>query len=225
MRFQGLLFDLDGTLVDSHAEICAALAQALATLKFSVPQSRVEQLVDGSSLEVIWDALSADPLTAPGPDVDFTLLTQRYREHYMRDLGHASALYPGVIPLLDALANEAHKPRCAVVSNKQTASVVPLLARLGIHSYFEQALGCGGTSIAAKPAPDLLLSAANLMQCEPARCAMIGDTSLDVLAGKRAGMFTIALSHGMGTRQSLVDAGADCVCEDFPQLAKLLLST
>jgi HAD superfamily hydrolase (TIGR01509 family) len=224
MRFEALLFDLDGTLVDSHGEICTALAAALLELKLTVERTRVEQLVDGSSLEVIWEALCSDPRTAPGPELDFTRFTLSYREHYMRDLGHQTALYPGVESLLRALSQAQTRPRCAVVSNKQSASVQPLLARLGIAAFFDLALGCGGTSVAAKPAPDLLLSALQTLGCAPERSAMIGDTSLDILAGKRAGMITIALSHGMGTHASLVEAGADYVCDDFAQLARLLLS-
>lgn len=224
MRFEALLFDLDGTLVDSHGEICSALANALVELQFTVERARVEQLVDGSSLEAIWDALCQDPRTAPVAGVDFERFTLSYREHYMRDLGHQTPLYPGVESLLSALAEAQPRPRCAVVSNKQSASVAPLLARLGIAAFFDLALGCGGTSIAAKPAPDLLLNALQTLACAPARSAMIGDTSLDILAGKRAGMCTIALSHGMGSRASLIEAGADYVCDDFSQLTQLLLS-
>lgn len=224
MRFDLLLFDLDGTLVDSHREICLSLELALQDLGLDLGMARVEQLVNGTPLEVIWQEVLRVDLAGERPyDVaKYQRFAAAYRLHYMRDLGHATAIFPEVYETLQRL--HAHVPRgqCAVVSNKSSASVAPLLQRFGIAPFFDLALGCGGTSTPAKPAPDLLLEAARLLGHAPSRCAMIGDTTFDVEAGKRAGMTTFAVSHGMSTRAQLIDAGADFVLSDFRALCSTL---
>lgn len=227
MRHALLLFDLDGTLLDSHHEICLSIEQALSDQGLNLGMARVRELVDGTPLEVIWQEVLRVDLggSQPHDELAYQRFATAYRSHYMRDLGHATAMFPEVYETLLRIA--AHEPRtlCAVVSNKSEATVTPLLERFGIDRFFDLALGCGGTTIPAKPAPDLLLTAARQLDCAPSACAMIGDTVLDVLAGKRAGMTTYAVSHGMGTRGQLIDAGADYVLDDFRMLCAALFDS
>jgi len=224
MRFGLLLFDLDGTLLDSHHEICLSLELALKDVGLHLGMPRVRQLVDGTPLEVIWQKVLRVDLggrRAHDPE-EFLRFATSYRTHYLRDLGHATAIYPQVYETLARI--EAHRPHtpCAIVSNKSPATVTPLLARFNIAHFFQLALGCGGTRIPAKPAPDLLLEAARQLGQRASACAMIGDTCLDVEAGKRAGMTTFAISHGMGDRGQLIEAGADFVLADFRALCAAL---
>jgi phosphoglycolate phosphatase len=227
MRHALLLFDLDGTLLDSHHEICLSIELALQEQGLDLGMSRVRELVDGTPLEVIWQEVLRVDLgaTRAHDEQEYQRFASAYRSHYMRDLGHATAIFPEVYETL--LRIEAHLPRtpCAVVSNKSSATVGPLLERFGIAHFFDLALGCGGTDIPAKPAPDLLLEAARQLGHVPTACAMIGDTVFDVEAGKRAGMTTFAVSHGMGTRGQLIEAGADFVLADFRSLADALFDT
>jgi phosphoglycolate phosphatase len=224
MPVSALLFDLDGTLVDSHHEICLALDRALRDVGWSLGFAQVEALVDGSPLEVIWETLHPDPSVRPA-ESEYRRFAQAYRDHYMRDLGHASALYPNVIDTLLSLQAAHPALRFAVVSNKSAGSVTPLLRAMGIAQYFVLMLGCGGTTIAPKPAPDLLLAAAHELQSEIIHCAMIGDTVLDIRAGKRAGMRTVGMSYGMGGRPALEAEGADHVLDTFADLARILRET
>jgi HAD superfamily hydrolase (TIGR01509 family) len=219
VRFAALLFDLDGTLVDSHHEICLALARALADLGVALPFHNIERMVDGSPLEVVWERVQAlEPLSA-----DYGLFATSYREHYMRDIGHATSLFPGVVETLTMLRTAHPTLHFAVVSNKSAQSVRPLLEKLQIDEHFAYTMGCGGTDIPPKPDPHLLLQAARELACEPGRCAMVGDTPFDVLAGKRAGMTTIAISHGMAEAHELAHAGADHLIHAFSELGQLLL--
>lgn len=224
MRHDLLLFDLDGTLLDSHHEICLSLELALREQGLDLGMPRVQQLVDGTPLEVIWqEVLRVDLRGERAHDQqEYLRFAAAYRHHYMRDLGHATAIYPEVYETLARV--HAHRPYtpCAVVSNKSSSTVAPLLERFGIAPFFELALGCGGTDIPAKPAPDLLLEAARRLGRRADACAMIGDTSFDVEAGRRAGMTTFAVSHGMGTRGQLIEAGADFVLADFRALCAVL---
>ncbi len=143
----------------------------------------------------------------------------------MRELRHATVFFPGVLDTLTYLRRGRPELALSVVSNKNAASVTPLLEVMGIAHLFDLALGCGGTALSPKPAPDLLLSAARQLGCEVARCAMIGDTALDVRAGKSAGMHTIGLSYGMGTRAQLEAEGALHILEGFDELRRVILET
>lgn len=220
MRFRALLFDLDGTLVDSHGEICLALDKALRELGHVLPREAVHALVDGAPLEIIWDKLHRG-VTLP-PDTEFARFVAAYRAHYMLDLGHATTLFPQVEETLTVLRTRRPDVRMAVVSNKGALTVGPLLAKMAIAPFFELALGAGGTPLAAKPEPDLLLHAMRELACAPHECVMIGDTIMDIEAGRRAGVTTIALSHGMGPRAQLLEAGADHVIDGFSELPALL---
>jgi phosphoglycolate phosphatase len=227
MRHAMLLFDLDGTLLDSHHEICLSLELALQEQGLDLGMARVRELVDGTPLETIWQEVLRVDLAAARPhnEQEYQRFASAYRRFYMRDLGHATSIFPEVYETL--LRIETHQPHtpCAVVSNKSAATVTPLLERFGIARFFELALGCGGTNIPAKPAPDLLLAAAQQLGHAPAACAMVGDTVFDVEAGKRAGMTTFAVSHGMGTRGQLIEAGADFVLADFRSLCDVLFDS
>jgi phosphoglycolate phosphatase len=220
VRFAALLFDLDGTLIDSHREICLALARAVGDSGFSHSFAEVERLVDGSPLEVIWGKLCGAAEVPLGDD--YRAFAGAYRSHYMRDLGHASALFPGVRDTLFALRERLIPARFSVVSNKSAPSVQPLLARFEIDACFELALGSGGTPIPPKPSPALLLHAAERLGAAPSACVMVGDTEFDVEAGRRAGMRTVAITHGMASRAELERARPDHMIDSFAQLVELL---
>lgn len=223
MRFGALLFDLDGTLVDSHHEICLALDKALVEVGFALDFARVAQLVDGSPLDAIWEQLQ-DERVSQSKAAEYERFAQAYRQHYMRDLGQSSALFPDVRGTLEDLRAMLAPAGFSIVSNKSAASVLPLLVRFGIDHCFDLALGCGGTQIQPKPHPELLLHAASRLGIAPARCLMVGDTALDIEAGKRAGMSTVAVTHGMASREQLLAAGADHLIDSFADLRAIALA-
>jgi phosphoglycolate phosphatase len=217
VRYAAILFDLDGTLVDSHREISLALQQALADIGVPLPYHEVGPMVDGRTLEHIWEVHVAHRLAGKH---DFSRFVQAYRAHYMTDLGHATALFPQALDVLTQLRSHPARPKLAVVSNKATASVPALLARFDLCPYFDLMIGAGGTTFAPKPAPDLLLHAADVLGVPTGQCVMVGDTALDVQAGRDAGMDTIAFTHGMGSAEELSDANS--VIPGFHALLPLL---
>jgi phosphoglycolate phosphatase len=219
VQFQALLFDLDGTLVESHNEICLALECALVDRGVSLPIPSIARMVDGSPLEVVWERVLAEQRLEAAFD-DFA---HGYRTHYMRDIGHRTTIFPGVVDTLHRLRAARPDLQFAVVSNKSAQSVLPLLERLDIHAHFAFTIGCGGSAMPPKPEPALLLHAARELGCTPEHCVMVGDTPFDVIAGKRAGMTTIAISHGMAGARELETAGADHLIGSFPELADIVL--
>lgn len=211
------LFDLDGTLVDSHREIAIALQRAFVDTGLPYDLAQVERMVDGSSLEVIWQRIGR----APGPQ--YEAFAAAYRSYYLRDIGEHCAVFEGVVATLSRLRRAQPSRSMAVVSNKAAPTVQPLLDALQLSDFFDLAHGRGGTNIAAKPDPELLLRTAQSLQCDPRQCVMVGDTVFDIQAGQRAGMATVAVSYTVQGRDTLLEARPDFLVHRFEQLASVLL--
>ncbi len=207
--FDAILFDLDGTLADTAADISLALRRAFEDLAIATVRP-VDSLVDGSPLEEIFAA------AAPGADPGlFDRFVSRYRAHYQGG-GHAKTrLYPGVADTLEALALLRPRLRLAVATSKRAEAARGLCLHVGIAGYFDVIDGSGGSAVRHKPAPDLLLRVCGALDVHPSRALMVGDTARDVLAGRAAGMRTAAVLYGIGSRDALLAAGPDHVFEDL----------
>lgn len=207
--FDAILFDLDGTLADTAADISLALRRAFEDLAIATVRP-VDSLVDGSPLEEIFAA------AAPGADPGlFDRFVSRYRAHYQGG-GHAKTrLYPGVADTLEALALLRPRVRLAVATSKRAEAARGLCLHVGIAGYFDVIDGSGGSAVRHKPAPDLLLRVCGALDVHPSRALMVGDTARDVLAGRAAGMRTAAVLYGIGSRDALLAAGPDHVFEDL----------
>lgn len=217
-RFDAIVFDLDGTLADSAADISLALRRAFEDLEIRVVKP-IESLVDGSPLEEIF------AVAAPGADhLLFDRFVSRYRAHY-HATGHSQTrLYPGVIETLEALSMLAPRPRLAIATAKRPEAARGLAAATGIAGYFDVIDGSGGTAMRHKPAPDLLLSVSRALDVDPTRSLMIGDTARDILAGRAAGMRTAAVLYGLGSREDLSAAAPDHTFEDIEDVLSLVSS-
>jgi len=214
-----ILFDLDGTLVDSAADIRHALAEAFGALGMDLGE-RLGELVDGSSLEGIFEREVPD-----GSAERLARFVAVYRASYARDLTGRTRLYPGVRDLLERLASDHAKTPLAVATSKPSTTARAILDALGVGHRFAVVRGTGGTDVPEKPAPDLLLAVAREAGGDPARSVMIGDTPRDVHAGRRAGMRTIAVTWGMATRAELVAAEPHHIIERVEDLLGALGAT
>jgi 2-phosphoglycolate phosphatase len=208
-----LLFDLDGTLIDSRhdiAEACnAALnAHGLASLSFGAIMSMVG---DGARVLVT----RAFGLTAGDPQIDDALAT--YNALYLASPCVRTALLPGVRGVLDVCAG-ARLP-CAIVTNKPRDVSLLVVAALGIASSFQAIHGGGDGPL--KPAPDGVLDVATRLGVDASRAWMIGDGPQDIGAGKAAGCFTVGVP-GIAERERLVASAPDLLCESMTELAAVL---
>ena len=217
-RFDAIVFDLDGTLADSAADISLALRRAFADLEIHVSKP-IESLVDGSPLEEIF------AVAAPGADHSlFDRFVSRYRAHYLATGHSQTRLYPGVIETLEALDLLAPRPRLAIATSKRPETARGLCLATGIARYFDLIEGSGGSAMRHKPAPDLLLSVATALDVSPSRSLMVGDTARDILAGRAAGMCTAAVLYGLGSREDLTSAAPDHTLEDIEDVLTLVAS-
>lgn len=189
MRCAALLFDLDGTLVDSLLDLRDGLNQVLSKMgrRELTPEEVRLMIGDGSR------ALVGRALSATGALKDAEEAYQRFMQIYQAGLSHLTRLYPGVVETLRTLRGEG--ARLAICTNKPQAATVALLQQLGIDGYFEVVL-CGDIVPFRKPDPRHLLLALEQLRAKPHESVMIGDNENDYAAACGAGLPVILMRYG-----------------------------
>lgn len=201
---EAVLFDLDGTLIDSVPDIHAATNALLAIHGYpALPLDAVRDMVgDGVS------PLVARAFAAHGERLDADAQAARVAEMmpiYARHLTGLTQIMPGAHRLLETLAGAGVK--LAVVSNKPHAFVEEIVAHYGFAGHLGAVEGARD-GIAKKPAPDMLISALRTLGVSPQHAAIVGDGPADALAGRAAGTAVVLLEAGYGTRPKRIEADA-----------------
>jgi len=213
MKICGVLFDLDGTLVDSLEDLTDAVNHMLATFgKPELATDAVRRMVGKGARHLVQQALSADPAA----DIERGL--QLFLEFNAGHIADKSRLYPGAREMLDKLA--AAGIRMAIVSNKNEAMSRLILQALDAEGYFSVISG-GDSCAEMKPSPLPLLQAMEQLGTTPGTTVMVGDSINDIQAGRRAGITTIGCSWGFGYPEELVDA--TLIAASCPELEPLLV--
>ncbi len=184
-RYDAVLIDLDGTLVDTLSEIAAAANALLRDAGRPPVDERTVAGAVGEGASVLVGKLLGTDDVEPWMPV--------YMTHYRRINGTRATLYPNVVEGLDAM--RAAKLAIACVTNKPRELVAPLFAYLGIADRFDCLVG-GGDTVRKKPRPDPLLLACERLGVAPARCVMIGDSKNDALAAGAAGIVSLTVPYG-----------------------------
>lgn len=184
-----VLFDLDGTLVDTAPDLAAALNRVRAERGLDpVPLAQLRPHASHGSRGLIGAGMGV----VPG-DPAYVPLRDAFLAQYEAALCVESVPFAQVEALLAAI--EARALAWGVVTNKALRFTSPLLARLGLEAR-AKALVCGDTTPFAKPHPAPLVEAARRLGVAPARCVYVGDAERDVIAGTAAGMRTIVARYG-----------------------------
>jgi phosphoglycolate phosphatase len=217
MSYQCLLFDLDGTLVDSRADLTKSVNLMLAELQRApLPAGQVLTYIGEGVRLLVERSLRATAEVAP-TTLELDHAVEVFRRHYRVHLLDQTYIYPEVEA---TLARLAHLP-LAIVTNKPYDFTLALLDGIGLRAQFKVILG-GDSLPERKPSPLMLLEAARRCGVEPAQCLMIGDSRVDVAAGQAAGMKTCGYVAGFRGRTELVEAGVDFVIERFSELCMLV---
>lgn len=210
-----VVFDVDGTLLDSQHLIVAAMAEAFAASGQPLPARESVLGVVGLSLH---EAMAA--LAPHLPEAETRRLAANYRDSFVaqRETGGEAAhapLYPGA---LDALGRLAAAPDTVlgVATGKARRGLDHLFACYPIGHLF--ATTQTADAHPSKPHPSMVLAALAETGTAPARAAMVGDTEFDIAMGRAAGVATIGVAWGYHPRERLVAAGADVVIDDFADL-------
>lgn len=209
--FSAVLFDLDGTLVDSASDIAAAVNRMLAEEGLEQVDEALVRSWIGEGTPVLLETA----LGHVGSRRSAQALLPRFMVHYGDCLLHSPRLYPGVAETLAELG--ARGVPMAVCTNKPERFVGPLLEHIGIAGRFAGVVGAG-TLPERKPHPRPLLHLAEQMELEPGRCLMVGDSQTDFLAAQAAGMPAVLVSYGYARGFDLHAAGALAVIDRFPDL-------
>ena len=216
-----ILFDLDGTLIDSAPDLADAVNATMERLgRKTYDESTVRGWVGNGATVLVKRALSGSR------EIDENLLDDVvketlaiFMEAYRERICERTVLYPGVPGTLEALRDAGC--RMAVVTNKPSPFVGPILEKLGIASLFDLILG-GEDLPRKKPDPLPLLTACERMGATVDRAVMVGDSSNDILAAKGAGMQSIGVTYGYNYGEEITVCGPDAVVERFDELPRLL---
>jgi phosphoglycolate phosphatase len=210
---QLILFDLDGTLVDSATDIANAFNYSIG-LHGIPPVSRAEiEAMLGEGMTLIMKKF--DELKELG--VDPGAVRTHFREHYLAHIAVYSAPYPGVEDTLQRLRNF----KKAVLSNKLEVFTVKTLKQLRLLHYFDLVVG-GDSGPERKPSPQAILSVLSKLGVPADETLMVGDTAYDIEAGRGAGVKTAAVTYGYGS-SGFAD-GADFTMDTFPELIDIVTS-
>jgi phosphoglycolate phosphatase len=213
---RAVLFDLDGTLVDSVPDIAIAVDGMLAEFgRAPAGEAQVRGWVGNGGRMLVRRALAGDAAGVPDEDPLLPRAMDVFFDHYTRSNGTASRLYPGVREALDAL--RARGLPLATVTNKPARFVAPLYERLGILSHFAELVG-GDTLPVRKPDPAPLLLACARLAVEPRAALMIGDSRNDIEAARAAGCPVVAVDYGYNYGRPIAEAGPDRVLSDLRSL-------
>ncbi len=216
-----LLFDLDGTLVDSAPDLALALNRTLNCLnKEAFDERTIRHWVGTGAKVLIERALSASPSNSE--PLDKALVQDAlalFIEHYQQCLCIESALYDDVKAGLLTLQKAGF--RLAIITNKAEAFITPILMGLGIGGLFEILIG-GDTLAEKKPHPAPLNYALQQLNVSAEQCLMIGDSKNDILAAKAANITSVGLTYGYNYGEDISDYQPDFCFDSFSELLAAL---
>jgi phosphoglycolate phosphatase len=210
--FDLLIFDLDGTLVDSKKDISTAVNLMLEELGF--PKRDPELIygfIGGGVHKLVLSSMPegrADMLDR-GVDIFWAL----YKEHVL----DTTTTFPGVYKMLEVLSPVR---RMAIATNKPYSHTHMILQGLDIDRYFASIQGWK-MGIPVKPDPELVVRALAESGVDSGRAVMIGDGSNDVLAARAAGVRTCAVGYGYGNKERLMELTPDFFAESVGDIVKL----
>ncbi len=211
-----VVFDLDGTLIDSAPDLGGALNDVLGELgRLPVPLAEVRTMVGEGALAMLRAGLEA---TGGTEGIDLNGLRPRFLELYSKQLARQTCLYPQAKETLNTL--ESQGCRLSVCTNKPEGLAREVLAEMGILDRFASLVG-GDTLSVRKPDPEVLLHAVVGAGGDMKNAVMVGDSSTDVVTARNAGIPVIAVSFGY-TRIPPGDLGANVLVDGLGEISGVL---
>ena len=212
-----VMFDLDGTLVDSVPDLATAIDQMLHHLdRPAAGEEKVRIWVGNGAATLVKRALADSMNTSDIDRIPADIYEEGFRHfmiQYHKVNGDKSTLYPGVIEILSKLA--ADECVLAIVTNKPGRFTEQLLDKLGIH--FNYVIS-GDTLENKKPEPDQLIYCMQEANCSASETVMIGDSKSDVIAARAVNVPVICVSYGYNHGESIHDASPDAVIDSLIEL-------
>ena len=216
-----IIYDLDGTLIDSRRDIAEAVNGTLE--EFGLPLltlDEVSSFVGSGVRNLMTQALEACSLllnkregACALPAVDRTIKV--FRRLYAEHLLDHTCLYPWVPGVLERFKDRMQ----AVVTNKPEDLSRTILKGLGVDRYFCELVG-GDAGFPKKPVPEPLLEILRRAAVKPEEAVLVGDSAIDIETGRNAGVTTFAVTYGFGRRREIESARPDYILKDLEELIR-----
>ncbi len=214
-----ILFDLDGTLVDSLPDLALSIDQTMVALGLPQPgEAAVGGWLGDGVAALVKRALTNGIDAEPDSDL-FDRAMPMFMQHYTANNGRVARPYPNALQLLQALRGDGRQLGC--VTNKPQAFTEPLLQKLGLHAFLDCVVS-GDQVARKKPHPDLLLTACRSTGVATSAAFVVGDSRNDVQAARAAGMPVVCASYGYNQDEDIRNARPDALVDDLCEVAALL---
>ncbi len=214
MKYKAVLYDMDGTVLDTLADLTDAVNVSLR--RFGLPEqpaAHVRDVLGNGARRLIMGCLPENT-----DDKTTEAVLAFYKPYYDAHCREKTAPYPGILPLMQRLRDAGVKQ--AVVSNKPD-SAVKELAELFFGGLITSAVGESET-VRLKPCPDAVLAAARLMGVDREECVYVGDSEVDIATARSAGMDCISVAWGFRDEDMLRASGASLIVRSAEELYEAL---
>ena len=215
MKYQAVLFDMDGTVLDTLDDLCDSISHSLA--EFSLPQvsrEHVRQCLGNGAAFLVSHSIPA----GSSPELEADVLAF-YKPWYDAHCLIKTAPYEGILPMMQSLKEQGL--RLAIISNKPDRAVQELSDAF-FPGLLELSVG-ESPSVRRKPAPDTVLTASSQIGLSVDQCVYVGDSEVDLQTARNAGMDCISVTWGFRDEAQLIEAGASVLVRTPEELESLLL--
>jgi pyrophosphatase PpaX len=204
---KALLFDLDGTILDTKDFILSAFEHSLLYHGFPIPSREIIAKYVGLPFDQCYYHLTKE--------VDTKRFHAAHRDFQIKN-PHLCNLFPKAKETLDVLKNKGYK--MGVVTSRYKITVVESLRRVGLENFFDVVI-FGNDFVNLKPHPEPVLKAIEKINVTPIESVMIGDTDTDIEAGKNAGTKTVRATYGLNTER-LYETEPDIIIDNISDILK-----
>lgn len=213
MRFKLVIFDWDGTIMDSIDKIVNSLQLAAVSCAVNVPNAESSKRIIGLSLE------KAVATLFPDAENKWEALVEAYKYQYKYIDTTPTPIFSGVEPLLQRL--RAQSIKLAIATGKSRAGLDRMLQESGLGHYFD--ITKTADEAQSKPHPQMLLDILSTLSIDPSETAMIGDTIIDMQLANNANVTPIGVTLGVDNHKSLTEYGAVEVVTNYSELTQVLI--
>ena len=214
-RYTALLFDLDGTLIDSGQDLAQAIRHGFTAVGREPPEAKTILLNVGKPL-IDFPALMGFGMT----EAESHVFARTYRRYYAEHCADHTTTYPGVREDLQRFRDEGF--RMAVITTKSQEQADATVAAIGLTRYFDYVRGWAeGRKL--KPDPEPLIATLQVLGVEPSQALMTGDSEQDILAAQAAGVDCCACLYGFRDPEFLLSLKPTFAIRSFPELLPIVL--